>query len=80
VFGSPPNGPDLARAIASYERTQFSFDRHPITSSLGTTTQSAIPLTKKDTDIASFKTPDPAQRAHHGAVLSRRFAGAVTTA
>jgi cytochrome c peroxidase len=26
VFGRPPNGTDLARAIASYERTQFSFD------------------------------------------------------
>jgi len=26
VFGRPPNGPDLVRAIASYERTLFSFD------------------------------------------------------
>ena len=26
VFGGPPNGPDLLRAIASYERTQLSFD------------------------------------------------------
>jgi cytochrome c peroxidase len=26
VFGHPPNGPDLVRAIASYERTQVSFD------------------------------------------------------
>src|SRR2546427_1610212 len=26
VFGRPPNGLDLVRAIASYERTQFSFD------------------------------------------------------
>ena len=26
VFGHPPNGPDLVRAIASYERTQLSFD------------------------------------------------------
>jgi cytochrome c peroxidase len=26
VFGHPPNGPDLTRAIASYERTQLSFD------------------------------------------------------
>jgi cytochrome c peroxidase len=26
VFGRPPNGPDLLRAIASYERTQLSFD------------------------------------------------------
>ncbi len=26
VFGRPPNGPDLQRAIASYERTQLSFD------------------------------------------------------
>jgi cytochrome c peroxidase len=26
VFGGPPNGPDLLRAIASYERTQVSFD------------------------------------------------------
>ena len=26
VFGRPPNGPDLERAIASYERTQVSFD------------------------------------------------------
>ncbi|MFL5577250.1 MAG: cytochrome-c peroxidase [Gemmatimonadaceae bacterium] len=26
VFGRPPNGPDLVRAIASYERTQSSFD------------------------------------------------------
>ncbi len=26
VFGAPPNGPDLVRAIASYERTQLSFD------------------------------------------------------
>jgi cytochrome c peroxidase len=26
VFGRPPNGPDLVRAIASYERTQISFD------------------------------------------------------
>src|SRR5216683_3920187 len=26
VFGRAPNGPDLARAIASYERTQLSFD------------------------------------------------------
>ena len=26
VFGRPPSGPDLIRAIASYERTQFSFD------------------------------------------------------
>src|SRR5438093_7541337 len=26
VFGHPPNGPDLVRAIASYERTQISFD------------------------------------------------------
>ena len=26
VFGRPPAGPDLVRAIASYERTQFSFD------------------------------------------------------
>jgi cytochrome c peroxidase len=26
VFGRPPNGPDLVRAIASYERTQLSFD------------------------------------------------------
>jgi cytochrome c peroxidase len=25
AFGRPPNGPDLTRAIASYERTQFSF-------------------------------------------------------
>jgi cytochrome c peroxidase len=26
VFGRPPNGPDMLRAIASYERTQLSFD------------------------------------------------------
>jgi cytochrome c peroxidase len=26
AFGRPPNGPDLVRAIASYERTQLSFD------------------------------------------------------
>src|SRR5713101_6014522 len=26
VFGRPPNGPDLLRAIASYERRQLSFD------------------------------------------------------
>jgi cytochrome c peroxidase len=26
VFGRPPNGPDLVRAIASYERTLLSFD------------------------------------------------------
>ena len=26
VFGRPPNGPDLLRAIASYERTQMSFN------------------------------------------------------
>jgi cytochrome c peroxidase len=26
VFGRPPNGPDLLRAIASFERTQISFD------------------------------------------------------
>ncbi len=26
VFGRPPNGPDLVRTIASYERTQVSFD------------------------------------------------------
>src|SRR5215467_6872039 len=26
VFGRPPNGPDLVRAIASYERAQASFD------------------------------------------------------
>src|SRR5438128_3909538 len=26
VFGRPPNGADLVRAIASYERTQLSFD------------------------------------------------------
>jgi cytochrome c peroxidase len=26
VFGRPPNSPDLIRAIASYERAQFSFD------------------------------------------------------
>ncbi len=26
VFGGPPNGPDLLRAIAAYERTQLSFD------------------------------------------------------
>ena len=26
VFNRPPNGPDLLRAIASYERTQLSFD------------------------------------------------------
>jgi cytochrome c peroxidase len=26
VFGRPPNGPHLTRAIASYERTQLSFD------------------------------------------------------
>jgi cytochrome c peroxidase len=26
VFGRPPSGPNLVRAIASYERTQFSFD------------------------------------------------------
>jgi cytochrome c peroxidase len=26
VFGRPPNGPDLLLAIASYERTQVSFD------------------------------------------------------
>jgi len=26
VFGRPPNGPDLVRALASYERTQLSFD------------------------------------------------------
>jgi cytochrome c peroxidase len=26
VFGRPPNAPDLLRAIASYERTQLSFD------------------------------------------------------
>jgi cytochrome c peroxidase len=26
VFGRPPNGADLVRAIASYERTQYSFD------------------------------------------------------
>jgi cytochrome c peroxidase len=26
IFGAPPNGPDLLRAIASYERTQLSFD------------------------------------------------------
>ena len=26
VFGRPPNGPDLQRAIASYERSQVSFD------------------------------------------------------
>ena len=26
VFGRRPNGPDLLRAIASYERTQVSFD------------------------------------------------------
>jgi cytochrome c peroxidase len=26
VFGGPPNGPDLLRAMASYERTQLAFD------------------------------------------------------
>ncbi len=26
VFGRPPNGPDLLRAIASYERTELAFD------------------------------------------------------
>jgi cytochrome c peroxidase len=26
AFGGPPNGPDLLRAIASYERTQLAFD------------------------------------------------------
>jgi cytochrome c peroxidase len=26
VFGRPPNGPDLVRAIASYERSQIAFD------------------------------------------------------
>jgi cytochrome c peroxidase len=26
VFGRPPNGPDLLRALAAYERTQLSFD------------------------------------------------------
>jgi cytochrome c peroxidase len=26
IFGAPPNGPDLLRAIASYERTQLAFD------------------------------------------------------
>lgn len=26
VFGRPPNGPDLVRAIAAYERTQVAFD------------------------------------------------------
>ena len=26
VFGRPPNGPDLLRALASYERSQLSFD------------------------------------------------------
>jgi hypothetical protein len=26
VFGRPPNGPDLVGALASYERTQVSFD------------------------------------------------------
>jgi cytochrome c peroxidase len=26
VFGHPPNGPDLLRTLASYERTQISFD------------------------------------------------------
>jgi cytochrome c peroxidase len=26
IFGRPPNGPDLLRAIAAYERTQLSFD------------------------------------------------------
>jgi len=26
VFGRPPNGPDLLRALAAYERTQISFD------------------------------------------------------
>jgi cytochrome c peroxidase len=26
AFGRPPNGPDLVRALASYERTQLSFD------------------------------------------------------
>lgn len=26
IFGRPPNGTDLVRAIASYERSQFSFD------------------------------------------------------
>src|ERR1700676_2913953 len=26
VFGRPPNGPDLVRAIASYERTQLAFN------------------------------------------------------
>jgi len=26
VFGGPPNARDLLRAIASYERTQLSFD------------------------------------------------------
>ena len=26
TFGRPPNGPDLIKAIANYERTQFSFD------------------------------------------------------
>src|SRR5262249_15285223 len=26
VFGRPPNGPDVLRAIASYERSQVSFD------------------------------------------------------
>src|SRR5438094_9173849 len=28
VFGGPPSGVDLVRAIASYERTQFSFDSY----------------------------------------------------
>lgn len=35
VFGRAINGNDRVRAIASYERTQFSFVSRSITSSLG---------------------------------------------
>src|SRR3989449_2055608 len=43
VFGRPPNGPDLVRAIASYERTQVRSISPSITSSLATRTPSMTP-------------------------------------
>src|SRR2546427_200970 len=46
-FGRPPNGQDLVRALASYERGLTSFD-----SPFG-----RFLVTKKEPDIASFKTP-----------------------
>jgi cytochrome c peroxidase len=73
VFGRPPNGPDLLRAIASYERTQLSFDS-PFDQFIGIIRHNVVALAGQAEKLINSADPAAIDRAaiqHDMSVLGR---------